>query len=168
MDKNRFKAEILPLRAKLLGYANHIIGNITDAEDITQEVFLKLWFMRSELDKYNSVAALAFVITRNLSLNHIKAACRKYDAPLEAGRTRDEGRTPEIELQEKDSVANVMMIIDKLPGLQQAVVRMRHLEGMEIGEIASLTGSTPEAIRMSLSRARKRIKELFFERDKTR
>ena len=163
MEINRFKTEILPLRAELLGYARRIVGNIEDAEDIVQEVLLKLWFMRSDLHKYNSVPALSYVITKNLSLNLIKASHRKSDAPLELNR--ESGRGPERELQEKEGVKNVIAIIDKLPGLQQAIMRMRHLEEMEVEEIAQLTGCSPEAVRMNISRARKRIKELFFEQN---
>jgi RNA polymerase sigma factor, sigma-70 family len=162
MDKNRFKAEVLPLRGRLFGYAVRMLGNSDDAEDIVQEVFLKLWFMRSELYRYNSVAALSYMITKNLSLNHIKTTRRKREKHSEISVSM-EGPPPDLQLQEKESLKNVMTIIDNLPGLQQAVIKMRHIEGMEIAEIAQLTGSSPEAIRMSLSRARKRIKELFFE-----
>ena len=163
MEINRFKTEILPLRAELLGYAKRIVGNIEDAEDIVQEVLLKLWFMRSDLRRYNSIPALSYVITKNLSLNQIKTSRRKSSTLVEL--SQESGSGPEKQLQEKESVKNVIAIIDKLPGLQQAIMRMRHLEGMEIEEIAQLTGCSPEAIRMNISRARKRIKELFFEQN---
>ena len=162
MDKNRFKAEILPLRGKLLGYAARMLGNAEDAEDIVQEVLLKLWFMRSDLYRYNSVAALSYVITKNLSLNHLKTTRRKHNKLSEI-TPYGENISPDLQLQEKENLSHVINIIGRLPSLQQAVIKMRHLEGMEILEIAQLTGSTPEAIRMNLSRARKRIKELFFE-----
>ena len=162
MDKNRFKAEVLPMRGRLLGYAARMLGNSEDAEDIVQEVFLKLWFMRNELYRYNSVAALSYTITKNLSLNHIKTIRLRRDKSPEISISGEEA-PPDLHLQEKESLREVMTIIDKLSGLQQAVIKMRHLEGMEITEIAQLTGSTPESIRMNLSRARKRIRELFFE-----
>jgi RNA polymerase sigma-70 factor (ECF subfamily) len=40
---------------------------------------------------------------------------------------------------------------------------MKHIDGFEVEEIASITGSNPEAVRMNLSRARKKVKELFFK-----
>ena len=160
-----FKAEILPLRGRLFSYAVRMLGNSDDAEDIVQEVFLKLWFMRSELYRYNSVAALSYMITKNLSLNHIKTTRRKREKLSEIS-VLGENPSPDLQLQNKESLRSVMSIIDKLPCLQQAVIKMRHLEGMEIAEIAQLTGSSPEAIRMSLSRARKQIKELFFNNGK--
>ena len=43
-----------------------------------------------------------------------------------------------------------MRLINKLPGLQQTILRMKHVDGFEVEEIAGLTGSTPEAVRMNL------------------
>ena len=48
MEQEQFKKEILPLREKLFLYARRLLDNPEDAEDIMQEVFLKLWYMRSE------------------------------------------------------------------------------------------------------------------------
>ena len=50
MEQEQFKKEILPLREKLFLYARRLLDNPEDAEDIMQEVFLKLWYMRGELD----------------------------------------------------------------------------------------------------------------------
>ena len=67
------------------------------------------------------------------------------------------------QLEQKDSLEHVMRLINKLPGLQQTILRMKHVDGFEVEEIAGLTGSTPEAVRMNLSRARKRVREQFFK-----
>ena len=50
-----------------------------------------------------------------------------------------------------------MKMIDQLPEMQQTIIRLRHMEGMEMKEIASLTGSTEVAVRKALSRARKAL-----------
>ena len=55
----------------------------------------------------------------------------------------------------------ILEVIGTLPDLQQSILRMKHLEGFEVEEIARLTGSTPVAVRTNLSRARKRVKEQF-------
>lgn len=54
-------------------------------------------------------------------------------------------------------------IIASLPSVQQTVIRMRHIEGLEIADIAKITGSTPGSIRVALSRARQSIKEIFMQ-----
>ena len=165
MEQTRFKKEILPLRGRLVLYAERLLENKSDAEDIIQEVFLKLWLMRYELSNYDSVEALSIAMTKHLCLNRLKSNQRERE-DVNGVVIVDENLSPAEQLEEKDNVAQVMRIIDRLPGLQQAVLRMKHIEGLEINEIAALTGSAPEAVRMNLSRARKKVKELFFKDNK--
>jgi RNA polymerase sigma-70 factor (ECF subfamily) len=162
MEQEEFKREVLPLREQLLFYAQRLLDDLEDAEDVIQEVFLKLWYMRDELGNYNSVPALSVQITKRLCLNRIKVRPRRQEG-LEAVDPVSDVLTPETRLEQKDSVMQVMRIIGQLPGLQQTILRMRHIDGIEVEEIAGLTGSTPEAVRMNLSRARKKVKETFFK-----
>lgn len=162
MEQEQFKKEVLPLKPKLLGYARNILGNEDDAEDITQEVFIKLWSIRKDLEDYTSITALSMTITRNLSINHIKIRQRKQNTLIENSFI-DEGLTPHLKLEQKDEIENIMKIIEMLPDMQQTILKMKHVEGMETQEIAELTGCTNEAVRVNLSRARKRIKDLFFK-----
>jgi RNA polymerase sigma-70 factor (ECF subfamily) len=162
MEQEQFKQEVLPLRAQLLSYAQRLLDNLEDAEDVIQEVFLKLWYMHDELGNYNSVPALSIQITKRLCLNRIKARQRRQEG-FESVNPVNDSSTPETQLEQKDSVMQVMQIIGQLPGLQQTILRMRHIDGIEVEEIARLTGSTPEAVRMNLSRARKKVKETFFK-----
>lgn len=161
-NKNSLKKEILPLREKLFLYARRLLDNPEDAEDVMQEVFLKLWYMRGELDYYNNVMALSVQITKHLCLNRMKVRERTEGEAGEQFFICD-ASTPYTQLEQKDSLEHVMRLINKLPGLQQTILRMKHVDGFEVEEIAGLTGSTPEAVRMNLSRARKRVREQFFK-----
>jgi RNA polymerase sigma-70 factor (ECF subfamily) len=162
MEQEQFKKEILPLRNRLLSYAQRLLGNKNDAEDIVQEVFLKLWFMRNDLERYDNISALSLTITKHLSLNQLKKNEREYDTLNEniiAGEL-----SPYDDLEQKDSLEQLLKIVSRLPDLQQSILRMKHIEGMETDEIAALAGSTSEAVRMNLSRARKKIREWFLEK----
>ena len=121
--------------------------------------------MRSDLSNYASVEALSVTMTKHLCLNQLKLNQREQE-DLDRLVLIDRNISPADQIEQKDSIAQVMRIIDHLPDLQQAVLRMKHIDGMEIDEIAALTGSAPEAIRMNLSRARKKVKEIFFKNDK--
>ena len=131
-------------------------------EDVVQEVFLKLWYIRDELDRYDSVEALAVQITKHLCLNRLRAF-RYRQEKLSDSATFAADDNPYIALEQKDSVSQVMHIMKQLPGLQQTILRMKHVDGFEVKEIAELTGSSPEAVRVNLSRARKKVKELFLK-----
>ncbi|MCD7914745.1 MAG: sigma-70 family RNA polymerase sigma factor [Tannerellaceae bacterium] len=160
MKQERLKNEVIPLRNQLVFYAQRLLNNTEESEDIVQEVFLKLWYMREELDQYNSIPALSVQITKHLCLNQLKVLQRVCESP-KGQYLASPSLNPHLQLGQKDQVTQVMRIIDRLPNLQQTVLRMKHVDGFEVEEIAELTGSTPEAIRMNLSRVRKRVKELF-------
>ena len=53
-----------------------------------------------------------------------------------------------------EQIERMLQIIDTLPSTQRTILRMRHLEGMEMKEIAMILGSTEVAVRKTLSRAR--------------
>lgn len=162
MEQERFKKEVLPVRERLLLYARKLLDDPDDAEDVVQEVFLKLWYTRDVLDRYQNLPALATRIAQRLCLNRLKTRGR-MEGDLSECLALSDDTTPYTQLERKENVERVMRIIDMLPGLQQAILRMRHVDGLEVDEIAGLTGSTPEAIRMNLSRARKRVRDQFFK-----
>ena len=64
MELETFIIKVVPLREKLLVYAARLGGEQVEAEDIVQDVFLKLWSIREKLDEYHRVEALAFTITK--------------------------------------------------------------------------------------------------------
>ncbi|MDR2764477.1 MAG: sigma-70 family RNA polymerase sigma factor [Tannerella sp.] len=162
MEQDQFKREVIPLRGRLFACAQRLLGQTEDAEDIVQEVFLKLWVMRGELKNYDSLTALSVQITKRLCLNRMNVS-RPYPEPLGSVALASEEPSPHVQLEQKDSLTQVMRLVDRLPGLQQSILRMKHVEGLEVEEIAGLTGSNPEAVRMNLSRARKKIRELFMQ-----
>lgn len=72
-----FKEKILPLRGKLLQYANGILGDQDEAEDIVQETLIGLWRDRAMLAKHPNIRSRAYVMTKNLALNRKKVLARK-------------------------------------------------------------------------------------------
>jgi len=162
MEQRQFIQEVVPLRKQLLFYAQRLLKNSDYAEDIVQEAMLKLWYMRDKLDGYESIPALSVEITKNLCLNRLKAHSQTWEE-LNGVAVECEMPTPYTRIEQKDNVAHVMRIIDRLPDLQQTVLRMKHIDGFDIEQIAEITGSRPEAVRMNLSRARKKVKDLFLK-----
>lgn len=163
MEKEQFKLKVLPLREKLTGHAYRILETPEDVEDVIQEVFLKLWYIREKLDNYTSIEALAVTMTKNACLNKTRIYRTHREVALSES-TAELGcdDNPHKTLEHKDELNHLMTILDRLPGLQQTILRMKHVDGFEIAEISELIGSTPENVRVNLSRARKRVKELFF------
>ena len=158
MTLETFVIQVVPLREKLQNFSRKIIENDADAEDVVQEIFLKLWTMREELGKYNSVEALAMQMTKNFSLDKLKSR-KPSGSESETLHLVSDLKTPEAETEERNSIEYIRQLVNQLPYLQQTIMRMKDIEGYELSEIAEITGSQIEAVRTNLSRARKRIRE---------
>lgn len=165
MEQNVFEIEALRMRPALLKMATHYTEDMDEAEDVVQETLLKLWFLRDKLSLYRSIDALAMVITKNLCIN-LKRKKHLTTVSLDEGWMIEGENTPEQKLMDEEEVQELLALIATLPNLQQAILRMKHIEGFEVEEIARITGSTPIAVRTNLSRARKKVREQFMKRNK--
>ena len=161
MEIELFKTNVIPLREKLLAYTVRLAGSQAEAEDIVQDVFLKLWTIRESLDRYVSVEALAFTIAKNKTLDELKRSRNESIEGIELStyHNRFVETDPGTIVEQKDMVNHVKKLIKALPALQQSIIRMKDVEGYELSEIAAITGTQVEAVRVNLSRARKKIRE---------
>lgn len=161
MEIEVFKIKVIPLREKLLAYTSRLAGNQVEAEDVVQDVFLKLWSIRDRLDSYGSVEALALKITKNKTLDELKRSRSESLDTIEksAYNAFPTASDPAMITERKDMINHVKKLIGTLPSLQQTIIRMKDVEGYELTEIAAITGTPIEAVRNNLSRARKRIRE---------
>lgn len=160
MELETFKTTVLPLREKLLKFSRKMTDEGADAEDIVQEAFLKLWYIREKLDGYNSVEALSVQVVKNLCLDRLRTK-RPERIPENGESLMADVASPEVLLEQQDTVEVIRRIIGKLPSLQQSIIRMKDVEGYELSEIAEITGTQVEAVRVNLSRARKKVREQF-------
>lgn len=158
MRKKEFETLIRQIRQQLHHEAMRLLADSDEAEDVTQEAVLKLWAMRRQLDAYRSVEALAVVMVRRLALSRKRAA---KTIPLANCQEHSSEDTPESELIGSEEEATVVQLIATLPDTQQAVLRMKHIDGLETSEIARIIGCSEGAVRQNLSRARKRILKMF-------
>lgn len=164
MERQQFEIEAKRMRPALLRLASRYMEDADEAEDVIQDVLLKLWFLREKLDRYRSVDALAMVITKHLCINQLRTR-RMETVELQQDMQIAGSETTDQRLMEAEETREVLRVISTLPNLQQAVLRMKHIEGFEVEEIARLTGSTPIAVRTNLSRARKKVREQFIGKE---
>lgn len=162
MELKQFKIDVLPLRDKLLNYARKLTEDPSDAEDAVQEIMLKLWNMRQKLDEYQSIEALAMTMTYHLCMD-IWRAKRPDSLSLEQVQAPSQSVTPERLLEEKDEFRLMREIIDSLPTLQRTIIQMKDVQEYETEEIAEITGCSAEAIRSNLSRARKKVRDIYLQ-----
>ena len=162
MELKQFKIAVLPLRDKLLNYARKLTDDHSDAEDAVQEVMLKLWNLRLKLDEYHSIEALAMTMTHHTCMD-IWRGKHTDNLSLDSVQAASPSATPERLLEEKDEFRLMREIIDSLPSLQRTIIQMKDVQEYETDEIAEITGCNPEAIRSNLSRARKKVRDIYLQ-----
>ena len=160
MHLNEFKEKVLHLKDRLYRFALAIMKHREDAEDLVQEVMLKLWVMRGKMDQYNSIEALAIRMIRNAALNKLKEKERQW-VNVENANFKTTGSDPDKLLERKEALDLFLRTIDELPTQQRRVILLREIEGTEIEEIAQITDMTANNIRVSLSLGRKRLITLY-------
>lgn len=160
MDLREFQNTVYPLKNKLFRFARRLLDHTEEAEDVVQEAFIRLWNKREALDEYRSVEALAMITVKNLCLDRIKT--KKYPVEhLDNHRAFIESMPAHTGPDHSDLVNGIRMAMELLPGQQKMIVHLRDIEGYEFSEIAGIAGMTENAIRVTLSRARKRIREMI-------
>ncbi len=159
MLAGEFKTCVLPLSNRMMRIALQILQDEEEAKDVLQDVFLKLWQKRDDLDKVQSIEAFAVNMTRNRCLDVMRKQrsvtiekIKKENIPFDSGKEADR-------LEYEDSAGMVKRLIAALPELQRTVIHLRDIELFEFEEIADIMKMDINAIRVNLSRARKKVRD---------
>ena len=158
MDNDEFKKRFLQFHSLIYRISYSILENRDDADDVSQEVFIKLWEQRGSLENVRNDEAFVVTMTKNLSIDLLRNNHRKATSVIENKDTICEYREEE-RIDARDELSNVMKCMKVLPQTQQEVIRLRHFADMSITEIAEATRQTEVNIRQLLSRARRTMKE---------
>jgi RNA polymerase sigma-70 factor (ECF subfamily) len=162
MDQNDFVKLITPFKDKLFRLAKRLLVSTEEAEDATQEVLLKLWYNKENLDSYKSIEAFSMTMTKNYCLDQLKAK-RSGNLKLVHDNYIDKQPSVENQLEAKDSLNWVEKAINELPEQQRMIIQMRDIEEYEFEEIAKIMNMNETAIRVALSRARKTIRAFMLK-----
>ncbi len=158
-----FKTSVLPMSKKLLRFATHFLKDEDAAKDVVQDVFLKLWQKRHELSEIENMDAFAMRMTKNRCLDVIRAN-RVVAIDAETDRKMKlETVDVHSKVELSESAMQIKMLIGQLPDIQRAVMQMRDIEQLSYEEIAEATDLKVNAIRVNLSRARKKVRDEFLK-----
>lgn len=163
MKQQTFLNIINPVKDKMYRLALRLLTSKEAAEDATQEVILKLWDRREKIKDYANVEAFAMTVTKNYCLdqlklkqnNHLRIVHQNYDSGTVSAQRS---------LEVKDEMSWVEKILKDLPEQQQLIFQLRDVEQYEFEEIAKIMQMNETAIRVALSRARKKIRESLMKK----
>lgn len=157
-----FRDDVLPLKNKLFRLALRITANRSEAEDIVQETFIKVWNRREEWENIYSIEAFSLTVCRNMALDRI-ARKESANKPLDEAdaATPDLAATPLQSLAQTDEEEWVMKLFNQLPEKLRSVMQLRDIEGKSYKEIAQVLGISEDQVKVNLFRARRRIRQQF-------
>jgi len=160
MTVETFKIEVLPVKHKLYRLAKRLLNNVPEAEDAVQETFLRLWTKKDVLKEYRSIEAFALTITKNLCLDRMKSKGYKTDEWTENHEKMGESN-PHTRLELTESFEKIQLIIQSLPEQQRMIIHLRDIEEYDLDEIAEIMELNMNTVRVNLSRARKKVREML-------
>ena len=163
MKQAEFLNVVMPFKDKLYRLAKRLLVSREEAEDATQEILLKLWAKNESMGEYKNVEAFAMTMTKNFCLDRLKSK-QSSNLKLVHSNYTDESTSLQKEVEVKDSLSWVEKIMEALPEQQKMVLQLRDVEQYEFEEIAELLDMKPTAIRVTLSRARKAVRERLLQR----
>ncbi len=163
MDEKSFEHIAGRLRDKAVMQARRFGLDIADAEDIAQDVMLRMWQMRDDLDRFRSPEALAMTIARRLVLNSLR---RKHPESMDAvpANVASTASGPLEDIEDKDNEEWLAARMAQLPETWHAILYMRQVERCSSKEIAARLGIKETSVRTLLAKARKILLEKMKER----
>jgi RNA polymerase sigma-70 factor (ECF subfamily) len=155
---------------RLVAVLNHLLGDAEEAEDLAQEVFLRVYRSRHRYRPRAKFSTWLFTIANNLALNVLRSRQRKplvrlevHDSgplgPRPAERiVRDRTHQPVQHMQQQELMALIRQALDQLNERQRMAVILNKFEDMNYAEIAEVMSLTVKAVKSLLSRARTNLR----------
>ena len=168
-DKNSF-SEIVDIYLKqIFNFSYNLVGSRKDAEDITQDVFVKLWKILSKFDLEKSFKTWIFAIARNTCIDFLR---KKKEIPFskfdnEEGNNFledtliDNELTPDEVFVISENKENIEKVLLKLSVIQKEVVVLRYMNGMSFDEISEVLNLPLNTVKSHHNRALVKMRDIL-------
>jgi RNA polymerase sigma-70 factor (ECF subfamily) len=155
---------------RLVAVMHHLVGNAEEAEDLAQEVFLRVYRARKKYRPRAKFSTWLFTIANNLALNSLRSRQRKPSVPLNLRDSgplgprpaeqlvHDRSGPPMQRLQQEELAALIRTALEGLNERQRMAVVLNKFEDMSYEEIAQVMNLTTKAVKSLLSRARENLR----------
>ena len=163
MERSAFEQKARTWREKALKASRHYGAGEDMAEDIAQDVMLRLWQMHDELERFRSVEAIVTLMAKH-TLRNLQR--RRTAESLEEATIVSLTSSPQEELEAKENEEWLIMKLQQLPTTQRTLLYMRQEERRSHEEIAQLLGIETTSVSTLLARARRTLLEEIKRRNK--
>ncbi|MDE1191073.1 MAG: sigma-70 family RNA polymerase sigma factor [Arachidicoccus sp.] len=154
-----FTERILPLKDTLLRLAFSMVRQAEEAEDIVQDVLLKIWDKRDEWIKLHNYEGYCMAMTRNLCIDKIRKNKQSFQPLDNISELQTADKNPYESAVNKEAIGCIQSSMQQLPEMQFLAIQLRETEGKSYQEIATLLGISLEQVKVNIHRARTTIKQ---------
>lgn len=142
----------------LLRYADGILEGAADAQDVVQNVFLRLWSHRERWGAVGSVRALLYTVTRNAALDERRRLTREASIHPDSVIPRG-GPSPSDEAVSEEIRRAAAEAVSSLPPRRQEVFRLVREQGLSYREVAAVMGISAQTVANQMSRAMAELRQ---------
>jgi RNA polymerase sigma factor (sigma-70 family) len=164
MTREAFNNVIHNQYRKLFIIAFRILRNQQEAEDVVQEVFMKMWMMKEKLDTYKDPVALAVTMTKNNCFDLLRK-WKHIDSDKDGAEilNLELSPSPFDQMVNYETAEILHDIIEALPEAFRKIIQQREINGLSYEEIALKNSVNINTLRVTLSRARHIVKEKYLK-----
>jgi RNA polymerase sigma-70 factor (ECF subfamily) len=150
---------------KLYRFSLRITGNSVEAEDIVQEIRIRLWNKALEINDLKNPEAWCMTLAKNLSLDKLRSKHRRTEDADGLQQVIAPSENPYQQMEKGDMMQQIRLILNHLPEKQRMVMHLRDIEGMTYEEIVEQLEMPMSQVKINLFRARQTVRERWLEID---
>jgi len=159
-----FKRCYLKNRERIYWYVMRRISSSEDAQDITADVFVKLYERMNKIGKRGDNALLAWLYTvaRNSSIDYLRKQSNRKSRSIDNEEIDEAVKVFDDfvgEVLKEHDLADTHSALEKLDELERELIELRYEEGMKFNEIAEMVGKSEGACKMVLYRSLDKIRD---------
>ena len=166
-DEHAFRSLFDLYRGRVMAYAFRLSKSRYVAEEIVQEVFLKLWTNRAQLSEIQNIGTYIFVLVKNRTLDHLRKIANEGRLFEEVWHTISERREAPGHLDVKDSIRLIEKAVGQLSPQQQKIFYLSRSEGLSHHEIAEKCALSKNTVKNHLVKTLRHIRFFLTEHDIT-
>lgn len=161
MQKETFAEQVLSKKNKMFRFALSYLKSEQDAKDVVQDVLIKLWETREELEEKRNIEAWCMTMVKNKSMDALKRVGRKMKADWNESTSilQSVGDNPMEVATKKESIEHVMRMMNDLPVNQRDSFNLRDVQGYSYVEIADMLDMSMSQVKVNIFRARKTLQD---------
>ena len=159
-DRKAFSHLMEPYRRELVAYCYRHVGSLTEAEDLTQESFVRAYRAMDSFEGRATARAWLYRIAHNLCINHVQRSRPSWESIGDVPEDRMAAPVSDTAEHDREDVRlGFVALMQSLPPRQRAVLVLRDVLGWSAEETARIMGTTVPAVKNALARARQTLSQ---------